>query len=719
MNKSYQIGLWILISVVPFLIFIQMLYGTVFMLLFGCLTILTMGIFYDLKRTKIKKWVELLILLLWMGCCLCFFTQLYDDAVKIVNDLYIAYEASSDYVFQPLSPLNPLFYQEINTSVLFAFFMLFIPYMMVQYYFVIKWNQKLFSFLLSFIVYLPMLLYSLPQPWFLSGLLYVIWVSMFVSSNKLFRLKGTLSLIFYYGLCSAVIICAIITFYPMDQYKMDENVNLNRKKLLDAIEKVEDGLFKASEKQGEINLMNAQNRVYTYNEHLKIQTNMTEPFYLKGFVGSIYQDNKWVNLKYEDYENQTGIMWENIPYWLSGNANVVVNGQKQEYDTKFITVNDYRTIKKYELIPYYLRSMSAQDVDMISVKPYFDSYMNKSKADIIYYETWDIDRIPYFDTFHTRNYLHFIREYYLDVPENIKALFDRIFPSISEDAYQILQTDRQRIDYVKYNVIHYLNDAVSYTLTPGKTPKGEDFVEYFLWENRKGYCVHYASAATLLFRHYGIPARYVEGYKVDAKPFEGEFQNLSISDRHQHAWVEVFDREKGWVPIEVTFAQENKHPVFYLEEGYENNQENIVDSNTENNQNTYHPDTNVTLEIVHKDVAQESFDWRLLIYCLLGIILVLVMNLYHLKQFYRKLKRKKYNNNQKVQYDYRYYQRWKHYDEEMPDDIRNIFEKARFSQHSISDDEVCIVHQFIQDKMKYLRKNLKWYQKFKFYLWEA
>ena len=95
------------------------------------------------------------------------------------------------------------------------------------------------------------------------------------------------------------------------------------------------------------------------------------------------------------------------------------------------------------------------------------------------------------------------------------------------------------------------------------------------------------------------------------------------------------------------------------------------------------------------------------------------MNLYHLKQFYRKLKRKKYNNNQTVQYDYGYYQRWKHYDEEMPDDIRNIFEKARFSQHSISDDEVCIVQQFIQDKMKYLRKNLKWYQKFKFYLWEA
>ena len=54
MNKSYQIGLWILISVVPFLIFIQKLYGIVFMLLFGCLTILTMGIFYDLKRTKIN-----------------------------------------------------------------------------------------------------------------------------------------------------------------------------------------------------------------------------------------------------------------------------------------------------------------------------------------------------------------------------------------------------------------------------------------------------------------------------------------------------------------------------------------------------------------------------------------------------------------------------------------------------------------------------------------
>ncbi|MFR6496913.1 MAG: transglutaminase-like domain-containing protein [Ruminococcus sp.] len=48
----------------------------------------------------------------------------------------------------------------------------------------------------------------------------------------------------------------------------------------------------------------------------------------------------------------------------------------------------------------------------------------------------------------------------------------------------------------------------------GKTPRTRDFVNFFLLENQKGYCVHYATAGTILARHLGIPARYCEGYLV-------------------------------------------------------------------------------------------------------------------------------------------------------------------------------------------------------------
>lgn len=41
---------------------------------------------------------------------------------------------------------------------------------------------------------------------------------------------------------------------------------------------------------------------------------------------------------------------------------------------------------------------------------------------------------------------------------------------------------------------------------------GVDFVLNFLDGTRKGYSVHYATAAAMMFRYYGIPARYVEGF---------------------------------------------------------------------------------------------------------------------------------------------------------------------------------------------------------------
>ena len=58
-------------------------------------------------------------------------------------------------------------------------------------------------------------------------------------------------------------------------------------------------------------------------------------------------------------------------------------------------------------------------------------------------------------------------------------------------------------------------DNVSYTLAPGKTPSGTDHAAWFLLENRKGYCEHYATAGTVLARMAGVPARYCEGYMIN------------------------------------------------------------------------------------------------------------------------------------------------------------------------------------------------------------
>lgn len=103
----------------------------------------------------------------------------------------------------------------------------------------------------------------------------------------------------------------------------------------------------------------------------------------------------------------------------------------------------------------------------------------------------------------------------------------------------------------------YIAEQAEYTLKPGTVPKGNDVVDYFLFESKKGYCSHYASAAVILLRSLGVPARYVEGYVVTTKDYQNSKKQgrnlvMDIKDTNAHAWVEVYLDYYGWVPVEVT-----------------------------------------------------------------------------------------------------------------------------------------------------------------------
>lgn len=121
----------------------------------------------------------------------------------------------------------------------------------------------------------------------------------------------------------------------------------------------------------------------------------------------------------------------------------------------------------------------------------------------------------------------------------------------------------------------YFQQNILYTLRPGMTPRRKDFVNYFLEENRRGYCAHFASAAVLTLRYMGVPCRYVEGYAIDAaelfedaelladKDYDSYYDGYSelgrtgvvkvaATDANAHAWVEVYDVQRGWYVVEVT-----------------------------------------------------------------------------------------------------------------------------------------------------------------------
>ena len=79
----------------------------------------------------------------------------------------------------------------------------------------------------------------------------------------------------------------------------------------------------------------------------------------------------------------------------------------------------------------------------------------------------------------------------------------------------------------------------------------DNYVESFLFETQKGYCVHYASAMVLMLRLCGIPARYVQGF-VYSPENEGV-----VYGKNAHAWVEAYIVGIGWVTFEPTGIMEN------------------------------------------------------------------------------------------------------------------------------------------------------------------
>lgn len=96
----------------------------------------------------------------------------------------------------------------------------------------------------------------------------------------------------------------------------------------------------------------------------------------------------------------------------------------------------------------------------------------------------------------------------------------------------------------------YFSEDFQYTLRPGLPPDGEDELEWFMFHSKSGYCTHYATAAAMLFRAMGIPARIAQGYMINGDRIHAN-EEISVYDYNAHAWTEIYIGG-GWIPLDVT-----------------------------------------------------------------------------------------------------------------------------------------------------------------------
>ena len=98
----------------------------------------------------------------------------------------------------------------------------------------------------------------------------------------------------------------------------------------------------------------------------------------------------------------------------------------------------------------------------------------------------------------------------------------------------------------------WLQTNTRYDLTVPREADGVDAVDNFLFNTRRGFCEHIASAMAVLLRAEGIPTRIITGYGPgERNPFTG-YYDVRYSDAH--AWVEVFYPQLGWIAYDPTFG---------------------------------------------------------------------------------------------------------------------------------------------------------------------
>lgn len=145
-------------------------------------------------------------------------------------------------------------------------------------------------------------------------------------------------------------------------------------------------------------------------------------------------------------------------------------------------------------------------------------------------------------------------DYRMNVRESAQVLQDnlRLPPNTNPRARALAESWQQQLppDAIIKQALTMFNRDFYYTLEPPLM--GVNGVDEFLFENKQGFCEHFASAFVVLMRAAGIPARIVAGYQGgELNPLDGY---LVVRQSDAHAWAEVWLPEQGWRRVDPTSA---------------------------------------------------------------------------------------------------------------------------------------------------------------------
>lgn len=316
-------------------------------------------------------------------------------------------------------------------------------------------------------------------------------------------------------------------------------------------------------------ISSGNNNFQTGAVHLTITASRqpTETLYLRGFGGGEYIGGDWIRSSdealFENIIREDG--WPN-EYGRIGSLYYsmypVMNGymvKEEPAEPIFLLIRHSNHEYGNAYVPYY--SQRGWSYGAWGIGSEREGYQYR------YYEQkdMDIDWENVSEEFEEQRdiYKQLQEKYIAQIQEAYTQVPTEILPRLTALAEENLLTD---LDEITAFILYTLHSNAAYSLTPGWSVFNQDIAEYFLFERKEGFCEHFALAATLLYRLYGIPARYATGYMVSPSDFQEQEDGsylAAVTDGSAHAWAEIFLEDYGWTPVEVTPAGDGSTIVSY------------------------------------------------------------------------------------------------------------------------------------------------------------
>lgn len=295
------------------------------------------------------------------------------------------------------------------------------------------------------------------------------------------------------------------------------------------------------------------------------------------------------------------------------------------------------------------------------------------------------------------------RQQYLYLPESTKQWGKAL-------TAEIIHSDMTRTQQANA-IAAYVRQSAEYDLNTGKMPSEQgDFARWFLEESDTGYCVHFATATAVLLRAAGIPSRYVTGYMLYAEAGK----TVTVNASHAHAWVEYYEPALDlWMVLEATPAAQ--HPPETTAPTQPAESTGPAPTETDPSPTETQPPTEPALPTTAEETQppdsqppdetpperKPSFGWlfRLLIWLLTAAAIIgAVPAQRRLRLFLRQKRRSGLEPNAlALLYWHDALQRGRLLGKKPPRSLERLAQKAKFSQHTLTEEELSRLRGFIAE----------------------